>query len=441
MKKVKFTLGLALAILFIGANFVDAAKEVGFRTDKGSQTSIGYTFYVNANPQFVKVQSVLRDYSYGNSRAIFSPGRFQLDTLVNLNNNMPNDTLTKKDWYGVIFGTSYYYNTTIRRNARISYGTDGWGLTTNCDGIWSIYDRNYNLYNDIIIELDYVEGIEIMPSVKRTIVYGEWYFETDDKAIDINGFAGKDWNRLAPANSSYAYLQPANDSVTFRPYHDRKDGVARFVYHQEVQELFNKLPIFSISYEITIHDEIGTLGEEANEPPLMIDPVDMRGLKFDIGSGITTTIPINTIGNTLYVPSNKHFTFTVFSDKEIIATSDRSNDPNDGIIVEKDNTQANAYKVTVKRVQSNFTVKVVQKSGSQSGEGEGTTGNEGAATDAVWGANGTLYVNAATPGAISIYSVTGQLFRQEAISGSYTLSMPKGLYIVQFNGKAYKVVL
>ena len=445
MKKVKFTLGLALAMLLISASFVNAAKVPGFNTDASanSRTSIGYLFFVAPSPHVITVESVFRDYAYNTSRAVpGGGGTFYLPYLVYIDSMTPFTyygssvpRMIKKDSYReLVFGTEEYYGFPGALG-HFSYGTDGtYGI-----GINQVFDRNLSISNDIIIELEYKEGVEIMPCIKRTIVLGEWYYENDDNGKDVHGHTGKG-NRIDPTDVVVIDYLLA-DSVTFRPHHDRKTDTARYVFKQELQEVFGKYPIFSISYEITINDEIGTLGYETYEPPMMAEPQNMRGLTFDIGAGITTNIPMNTFGNILYVPSNLHYTFTVFSDKEIDATTNRSNDPYDGISVEKDKTQANAYIVTVKRVQSNFNVKIVQKSDSQSEEGEGTTSNAGTPTDAVWGSNGTIYVNAGTPGTISIYSVTGQLYTKEAISGSYTLSMPKGLYIVQFNGKAYKVVL
>ena len=440
MKRVKFTLGLALALIMISANFVNAAKEL-YRSNEGSSTSIGYSFTVLANPHYVSVESWLRDHSWDNDALAVFPGstmEIYLHPFVIL--PISGIDINKENFSALIFGKEYYYGTPSLSTTFISYGRQGFVGTATLGGVYSLYDHNYNLYNDIIIELSFTEGIEVMPVVKRTIVVGEWYYANDDNDVDVQGDKGKG-NRMDPTNVEIVDYLLA-DSVTFRPIHDRGDGVARYVFQQDIQEMFSKYPIFSVSYEVSVHDEIGTLGQEAYEPPMMIEPENMRGLTFDIGAGITTNIPINTIGNTLFVPSNKHYIFTVFSDKEIDATSNRSNDPYDGISVAKDKTQANAYLVTVKRVQSNFSVKVVQKSGSQSGTGEaGTTGNDGAATDAVWGANSTLYVNAATPGLISIYGSTGMLYKTEFISGSYTLPMPKGAYIVQFNGKSFKVVL
>ena len=443
MKKVKFTLGLALAMLLVSANFVNAAKEVGYRNDKEAiekeKTNIGYSFTVISNPQYVSVKSKLTDHSHLNkTQAIWYDWYEFFPRFVDLD---VSDGITKKDYSKLICGSAEYYGTKGSSGKTLSYesGTPLFA-GSKVNGIHSLYTTSADLYNDIEVKLNYKEGVEVVPVIKRTIVLGEWYYANHDDDKDVHGNEGKG-NRMDPTDVVIVdYLRA--DTVTYRTDHDRGTGIATYVFCQEIRTLFNRFPIFSVSYELSIHDEIGNLGEEAYEPPMMAIPSNMRGLKFEVGGGITTDIPMNIIGNTLYVTSKKNYKFKVFSSKEIDVTSNRSNDPYDGIVVEKDKTQANAYEVTVKGVQSDFTVKIVQKSDSQSGTGEeGTTGNDGAATDAVWGANGTLYVNAATPGAISVYSVTGQLYKKEVVSGSYSLSMPKGLYIIQLNGKAYKVVL
>jgi len=447
MKKVKFTLGLALAMLFVSANFVNAGKEVGYKSDHGSATSIGYSLSVQPNPQLFSIENSLRDYSYKNKGQAVNYETFVMSTFAYADATTTGGDVAKKGYSNLLFGSKDYYKQAgIINGGVLSYErrgdatADPTTMNPKLNGVWSVEENSYNLYNDIIIEMDFKEGLEIVPVIKRTIVLGEWYYANHDDDKDVHGHKGKG-NRIDPTDVVVVdYLR--HDSLTFRPIHDRGTDIAKFVYSQNVVELFNRFPVFSISYEVSFHDEIGTPGQEAHDPPVMVLPENMRGLKFEFGAGITSDIPMNILGNTLYVTSGKKYDFTVFSSKEIDVTSNRSNDPYDGIVVEKHKELANAYLVTVKGVNKDFTVKVVQKSGSQSDLGdEETTGNDGAATDAVWGANGTLYVNAATPGTIAVYSVTGQLYKKEVISGSYSLSMPKGLYIVQLNGKAYKVVL
>ena len=41
----------------------------------------------------------------------------------------------------------------------------------------------------------------------------------------------------------------------------------------------------------------------------------------------------------------------------------------------------------------------------------------------------------------SVYSITGALVKQQTVSGTAQVTLPKGIYIVQLGNKAYKVVI
>ena len=41
----------------------------------------------------------------------------------------------------------------------------------------------------------------------------------------------------------------------------------------------------------------------------------------------------------------------------------------------------------------------------------------------------------------SVYSITGALVKQQTVSGTAQIALPKGIYIVQLGNKAYKVVI
>ena len=435
MKKVKFTLGLMLAILFLGSSVADA--QLAYRRDLAetkTQAAVGYSISVKSNPHFNLIESKWRDYSWENSyMSVVKPdGVFELGIITGWPGLGITEDIRKEDYSKAIFNNNV--------------GTAGNHLryeTTGAVSIFKIEKEGWDFHNDIIIELNYKNGNELIPVVKRTIVYGKWGWRDGNNNGQYNPDRADEYNTIYTTNVGYDdYLQA--DSVTFRPDLDRNSGVARYVFSQDILELAKKYPIYSISYEISVHDEIGNIGHEAYEPPMMGEPEHTRGLTFEVGSGLTTSIPMKpNFDNILYVPSYKNYVFTVFSTEEIEVITNRKDGvySNDGVKVEKDKEQAGAYKVTIQKVQSNFNVKVALKSDLQSTGGEnGQTGNAGPTGDAVWASAGTLYVNAATPGLINIYSVTGQLIRTEAISGSYTLSLPKGLYLVQLNGKTYKVI-
>jgi len=279
-----------------------------------------------------------------------------------------------------------------------------------------------------------------MPVVKRTIVVGEWYLFVDstDKKNVIRE------NRMrATGTIINDYLLASNIEGSW-PVFDRASGTATYTYSQKLVELAKKYPIYSMSYVVTLNDEIGTVGSEANEPPVSKEPENMRALTFEMEDGITSkNLPINVLGNTMYTPSSRNFSFTVESSKAISVTTNRHNKDiytADGVEI-KENKDKKTYSVTIYTVREDINIKVAYANSTQSEAGDGTTGTDGPTSDAVWASGGTLYVNAATPGVINIYSITGQLYKTEAISGSYTLSLAKGLYIIQLNGKAYKVVL
>ena len=113
---------------------------------------------------------------------------------------------------------------------------------------------------------------------------------------------------------------------------------------------------------------------------------------------------------------------------------------NGGIILTK--TALGKWKVTIVDVRANMTIKVDRKTTTTSRIGSGDQeGSEAFAEDKVWGSSGTLYVKAANSGVLYIYNVAGQLCKTVSISGDYSLLMSKGLYIVRFNNKAYRIKL
>jgi hypothetical protein len=111
-----------------------------------------------------------------------------------------------------------------------------------------------------------------------------------------------------------------------------------------------------------------------------------------------------------------------------------------GIVIEPVKGAANTYEVTLRRVQQNLFVDISSAT-SSSADGDGTTtGNALVKADAVWAASGVLTVQSAKPATVSVFSVTGQLLQQVSVNGTRTLTLPKGLFIVQMNGKAFKVI-
>ena len=394
MKKKIFTFSLALfAISLLGSNVINAQRgDYDYRLPIDHRMTTEIT--VKANPDYSFVQ------------VVDMPGD---GSITYKEMNFAATEITKKDGY-LKYDTAY---SIFASNER--------------------YRLNY--LTDIYVGLNFINGTNLIPVVKRSIVVGKLYSEVDanDPTIIVNKMDETDI-----VITEYFKI----DVRYFTPEHTSGNGVALFLYYANIQEIQNKYPIYSISYEISIHDEIGTPGKEAYDPPVGIKPQDSRALTFDIeGNGITTNLPMSIIGNTFYVPSYRDYSFIVTSNESINVLTNRTGSYSDeGVVVKLQAGSTNKYDVTIKRVQTNFNV-IITNNKTDSAEGDGTTGNAGPEGNDVWASGGVLYVNAATPGQLSIFTMGGQLYKTINVSGSSTISIPKGMYMVLFNGKSYKVAL
>ncbi len=426
MKKVKFTLGLALSMLFLGANVSNAAYD----NSKPNNGSIRVAAYIKACEFYagdgVTLHQVAADpagkwhanLNYPNLGAGYASG-------LGIQTN---------DAASGIYNWAYGYNITNPYTGRtVDYYLDTLQTSPTYNdyigtGLFYYHAKNNaTVYNRLKVQLGYVNGNELMPVIKRTITYGKWTYN-----------ANQDRNNLTSINvTQIDYL--IADSSWFKPYMDRKSGIATYIYHDQVKPMLDKEVIYSIDYEISVHDEVASPGNNDYTPPVMSDVTILRGVKLEAENGITTN-PISEGDKTIvaYTPSHEDYTFKAFSNKPIVVTTDRGRDA-EGVKV-LDNKDG-SFDVTIRRVQTNIVVSIKSAS-TESGTGEdGTTGNPTISGDAVWAANGTLYVQTANPATVSVYGVTGQLNKQAPVNGSYSVSMPKGIYIIQLNGKAYKVVL
>jgi hypothetical protein len=291
------------------------------------------------------------------------------------------------------------------------------------------------LRNELEVRLKYMNGNELIPVVKRTITLGKWEYNDDEKA-KTNELKKLDNDAIATITSFLVA-----DEVEFLPKMDRGSGTAKFVYKDNLLKILDTYPvIISIKYEVSLSKEVGTTpGEEGGS--VYSDRTMMRGLIIEAEDSITTDPNVIGTGGIIYVPSQKDFVFTAYSDEEIEVTTDRGTDDQGGVDVKNNND--GSYTITIRRVRSTIKISIKKFVITESGAGgdNGETANTTITGDAVWAAGGTLYVQTANAGTLAIYNITGQLYKVENISGSYTLSMPKGVYIVQLNGKAYKVVL
>ncbi len=412
MKKVKFTFGLMLSMLFVGASVNSVSAQM---RPTGVPVDIDVSYSISASPSYHN-STPMGDAFSGYNDAIewgykveqYSNGKFvQLDSSTKgpgqQIHSLPNgDTLD------------------IREHAYTSeaYATGGVEFTNEKDSInYCIDSINCRLSHFLTIKLAYENGKEVIPFVKRTITY---------------------WNRVRDTVIMEDLIL-AYDVLDKTKFTDGT-GVATYKYNTaDITSLVKTYWIKSIHYEIWTNDELGeNFGGGGHGNPGINRSVTIG----ETAAGMVTN-PI--VGLVNYVSSGENFTFEVSGEagKDLIVST------NDGLWTEENGgvqitpLSAGKWNVTIVKVRANLSIEVGYKTSTESSTGgeEGQTANVSVSGDAVWASGGALYVKTANVGMLSVYTVTGQLYKQVAVSGSYTTTMPKGLYIVQLNGKAYKVVL
>lgn len=422
MKKVKFTLGLMLSMLFLGASVSNAAYDNARRHDR----TISTTLSIGASEYYTGLGVEFSQYA-------ISHNGYYLNLGGNTNSGAISTYTTAlpvKDSYttGNIGVWQYGGNVShpVTNNAVDYYYSDALKRYVGSGLYFLDVKDSIDVYNKFIVQLKYTNGNDLRPVIKRYITTGKWDFKDGRNQMTSTGIVLEE-TLIA-------------DSTWFRPNMEHNSGVATYIFHDDILSLIDGLTIFSINYEVTTNDEVGTPDFGEYQPPVFTEPTTIRYVKVDVESGLLTNLP-KTYDSRHPIASHQNFVFEVKSDSKPSVSTNRERDEDGGVKVEL--KQAGIYKVTIARVQQSNLEVSVKSSTTESGTGgdDGETGNATLATDAVWAAGGTLYAKTATTGSLSIYSITGQLYKTESISGSYTLSMPKGIYIVQLNGKAYKVVL
>jgi hypothetical protein len=439
MKKVKFTLSVMLTMLFGGASVVNAQQDMLF-----GGASVVYA-QQNVNRPHDGVMDLYLEVKacefYSKNAVEFEIGAIDPRGFYRYNAAYPieklsasslkeNDFRLTKLWFAWRYGVQGYdfnIDETESSPGYLNYYYDQTPPLSSPQqnvlaGLFYYQKKSAEVYNIIRVQLDYKNGNDLMPVIKRTITLGEWEYNGD-----------KECNELSSAQELSTFNN-LDDTPHFLPDMDNKSGIATFTYKDDVLALLAQYPaIKSIKYEIAIHDEVGSGGN--HQPPVNTDNTIMRCPTIKTEDGITTDR-----NDGFCTESQKDLVFTVYCNEEIEVTTTRGNDEQ-GVRIE--NNGDGSYKVTIRQVKSNFTIFVKKLIIAESGTGgeNGETLNTAIMKDAVWAAGGTLYVNTVNAGTLAIYNVTGQLYKSENISGNYTLSMPKGVYIVQLNGKAYKVVL
>jgi hypothetical protein len=158
----------------------------------------------------------------------------------------------------------------------------------------------------------------------------------------------------------------------------------------------------------------------------------MRRVKFNTGAGIRADLPTGIH----YVQSMRDFVFTA-----------EATIPGTELAVEVNREWPGYLKITplgdwrylveVRSVQQDIEIRALSVCYDL------LSGVSGAGSSGAWGANGTLYVSAATQGTALVYAVSGQLVKKlpHAAGETVTAALPTGVYIVEAEGKTYRVKL
>ena len=402
MKKVKFTLGLMLAILFIGANVISAKAYEPEKTDKPYVTRvITNSLFVNPSTSYANSIPLADFESYDYSDAI----RFGIISRPYT------DHYVASDYGGDIRKVSYLWD-------EGSFG--GYSIVYGYPIMDTLLFDNEKMIHYAEVDLLFNDGKEIIPFVERTIYLGVWMY---DPEIEKNVWVKSGLVVTDKLNEIWK-----KDKTMFTA----KSGVATYRYESELIELYRKYPIYSIQHEIWTNDETNTPYDK-NYGEGSAYPRTNRPLLIDADAGITTSI------NELDLfESGKDVTFTVYAEpgkKLNFSTNSKYwSIANGGL--KTVNKGSGVWEVTLTRLSAKITVSI-----SYVNEPESATGIENIAEDKVWGAGGTLYIQSAGEGQLSIYSVTGQLVKSAVINGDYSATLPKGLYIVKLKNKAYKAIL
>ena len=492
MKKLKFTLSLLLAMIVLGANVVKAqteyeANHYGFIGVSAKLT--GCEFF---DDDVTIEQVVVDNYGYGytgpigmiafpvqyiqkNDTVLYSSGLYNLKAKGSFA-ALPNSCLFPGHIAGVGDAGPLYWPYGAGRYVE-SPGVALPPLTPLHDYSWDDLTKKWicnnvphnqyhnplaassgtgnlmfwlqkgggqvDVYNEIKIKLAYINGNELAPVVKVKITLGQFKLE-ETAATPANGNTAARAYVLYPLDNVAPIEQIVRHSERyFRPHMTNGTETAEYIYRDQLLPLLSKFSspiyIYSMEYIITTNDEQDDPGTTDHEPPTSVNPpATPRIVILDVENGITS----NKANGNHFVALQSDFVFTVNSSTPISVTTDpaRPKLPTGGIeVTDKGNGK---YDVNIRRItDSGMKISVASVAPtSGAGDDDELTGNATIATDKVWASGGTLYMETATPATISVYSITGQLVKQVFVNGSDNVTLPKGLYIVQMNGKAYKVV-
>jgi len=462
MKRMKFTLGIALSALFLGVSLNSDAADYPF--DIVTHVVIYPSPYYFNSYEGVAMESGIIGAGTGWPRWEYPFADVDAGVITPHKSAWPGwspsgiidiwydkydtreimysgDTIYKKrttsgDLY--IRGRSIYYNIdTLATPRTISSSTS------------SSHIERLRYIQYIGVALQFKDGNDKMPFVKRTIHYSsgatDLYFE-DNLMIPSEPEYWYDYDDRTGwlpyfLHNPYYY----NDTWEVigrnpRPLFTDGEGVAIYAFTSDISALMEKYIIKDILYEISVGDVISYINGSGQSGQSGYGSTTIsRSVTFDYNDSGLSVYPLFYSGMQYWVPSHTDLEFAVKGDEEIVVTIDPAvgaYGPNKAY-VKKDAGSEGVWNVSIPQITQNMTVKIGYASNTA-----GATGNALApVTDFAYASSGLLHVSASAPSTLSIYNITGQLVKQTKVTGNLTMGLKKGLYIVKLNGKAYKVLL
>ena len=131
-----------------------------------------------------------------------------------------------------------------------------------------------------------------------------------------------------------------------------------------------------------------------------------------------------------YIPSGSDFVFTLTlpSGQVPMVTTNREIQGEPEVLTALPNDDG-TYTFTARQVRQMLEITVTSG-----------VGNAEVSASDVWSHGGKLYVRTAEPYTLYIYTLAGELYRQQAVdAGETVIDLPQGFYIVAMNGKRWKV--
>ena len=172
--------------------------------------------------------------------------------------------------------------------------------------------------------------------------------------------------------------------------------------------------------------DVGAVTVRANFIPLPPPPPIMRPVTLRLPAGITSLPP----AGMYYLQSGNNFEFTLTLPSGQVPTvkTDREIQGTPEVLTALPNDDG-TYTFIVRQIRQMLEITVTSG-----------VGNADVATSEVWSHGGKLYVRTAKSYTLYIYTLAGQLYKQQSVDvGETVIELPQGFYIVVMDGKQWKI--